>query len=98
MTGDLAFDGRPEEYAVIAEEFARLSMPVLAVPGNHDARQTFRPALVPRFCPTPDPEFLHFAVPVGEVLLVGLDTLVPGQDGGALCSRRLWAGAVRHDG
>lgn len=89
VTGDLAYDGRPEEYAVVAEELGRLPMPVLAIPGNHDARGPFRAALAPRFCPSDDPEFLHFAVPLGETWLVALDSLVPGADGGALCPRRL---------
>lgn len=89
VTGDLTYDGRPEEYAVVAEELARLPIPVYAIPGNHDARGPFREALVPRFCPTTDDTFLHFAVPLGETLLVALDTLVPGRDGGALCAERL---------
>lgn len=89
VTGDLAYDGKAEEYAVVAEELGRLPMPVYAIPGNHDAREPFRATLVPRFCPSEDPEFLHFAVPLAEVLLVGLDTLVPGEDGGALCPARL---------
>lgn len=89
VTGDLAYDGRAEEYAVIAEELARLPMPVFAIPGNHDARGPFREILAPRFCPTNDPHFLQFAVPLGECLLVGLDTLTPGQDGGSLCATRL---------
>lgn len=89
LTGDLAYDGRPEEYAVIARELARLPMRVIAIPGNHDARGPFRDALVPRFCPTEDPLFLQVAVDLGELVLVGLDTLVPGEDGGALCAKRL---------
>lgn len=89
VTGDLAFDGRPEEYAVVAEELGRLPMPTLAIPGNHDARGPFRAALVPRFCPSEDPRFLHWAVDLGEVRLIGLDTLVEGQDHGELCAQRL---------
>ncbi len=89
VTGDLAFDGRPEEYAVIAEELARLPVPVLAIPGNHDARGPFRAALVPRLCPSPDPVFLHWAVDLGPLRVIGLDTLVEGSDHGELCPRRL---------
>lgn len=89
LTGDLAYDGRPEDYALIARELARLPMKVIAIPGNHDARGPFREALVPRFCPTEDAEFLQVAVELGEVVLVALDTLVPGEDGGALCAKRL---------
>lgn len=89
VTGDLAYDGRAEEYAVVAEELGRLAMPVLAIPGNHDARAPFRAALVPRFCPTDDALFLHWAVDLGEVRLIGLDTLVEGGEHGELCARRL---------
>lgn len=89
VTGDLAFDGRPEEYAVVAEELARLPMPVLAIPGNHDARDPFRAVLVPQACPSADPQFLHWAVDVGGVRVIGLDTLVEGSHHGELCADRL---------
>ncbi|MCS6879048.1 MAG: phosphodiesterase [Geminicoccaceae bacterium] len=89
LTGDLACDGRPEEYAQIARELERLPMPVFAIPGNHDERGAFRAHLVPRFCPTEDPTFLQFAVELDDLVLIGLDTLVEGSEGGALCARRL---------
>lgn len=89
VTGDLAYDGGTEEYEVVAAELGRLPMPVLALPGNHDARGPFREILGRRFCPSEDPQFLHFTYEFPETTLIGLDTLVPGADGGALCSARL---------
>lgn len=89
LTGDLAYEGQQEEYEVVARELARLPMPVFAIPGNHDRRAPFRALLVPRFCPSEDPAFLHFAVELGDVLLIGLDTLAEAHEGGELCSARL---------
>jgi 3',5'-cyclic AMP phosphodiesterase CpdA len=45
VTGDLTADGRPEEYAQVAELIATSRHPVLTCPGNHDARQAYRAGL-----------------------------------------------------
>lgn len=89
VTGDLAYDGRAEEYEVVARELGRLSVPVFAIPGNHDAREPFRAVLGRRFCPADDPVFLQFSYELGETVLIGLDTLLPGSDAGTLCPARL---------
>ena len=41
-TGDLADFGLPEEYAHLKAILAPLEVPILAVPGNHDAREPMR--------------------------------------------------------
>jgi len=89
VTGDLVYEGHKEEYEVVAHELARLSVPVFALPGNHDAREPFRAVLGPRFCPAEDAVFLHFSYELGETVLIGLDTLLPGSHGGVLCPARL---------
>src|SRR5215472_4347670 len=38
LTGDLVESGKPEEYAHLHSLLAPLRMPLLAIPGNHDAR------------------------------------------------------------
>ncbi|MDR0622363.1 MAG: metallophosphoesterase [Deltaproteobacteria bacterium] len=83
MTGDLADLGEPEAYAFIARLFARWSIPVLALPGNHDARGPFLRLLGP-FCPTPRPDNLSFAFRLGPLNLIMLDDVLEGQHGGHL--------------
>jgi len=38
VTGDIAQDGKPQEYERAQRALARLSMPVVCIPGNHDRR------------------------------------------------------------
>jgi 3',5'-cyclic-AMP phosphodiesterase len=44
ITGDLVEGGEPEEYAHLRVLLAPLRMPVLVIPGNHDARESLRGA------------------------------------------------------
>ncbi|MEO5364052.1 MAG: phosphodiesterase [Magnetococcus sp. DMHC-8] len=45
ITGDLSQDGTPESYERAEQLFARLGMPVYAVPGNHDRLVCMQTAL-----------------------------------------------------
>jgi 3',5'-cyclic AMP phosphodiesterase CpdA len=42
VTGDIADHGRPGEYEIAADAFARLPVPVYVCPGNHDFDAPFR--------------------------------------------------------
>jgi Icc protein len=93
-TGDLTDLGLPDEYAHLKEILAPLTAPILAVPGNHDEREAMRAAFAAEGY-LPVQGFLHYAVERGPLRLVGLDTVVPGQGGGALCAERLgWLDAT----
>jgi 3',5'-cyclic AMP phosphodiesterase CpdA len=83
VTGDLTDCGLDEEYQIVRELFARLPMPVYAVPGNHDRREPFRRALRDQGF-LPETGFLNFAVTCGPVRIVGLDSLVADESHGAL--------------
>lgn len=83
ITGDLTDCGLDEEYAIVKELISRLPFPVYAVPGNHDRREPFRQAFAASGY-LPDDGPLNFAVACGPVRIVGLDSLVPGESGGAL--------------
>ena len=73
---------------------APLRTPILAIPGNHDAREAMREALAAEGY-LPAHGFLHYAVEQGPLRFVGLDTLVPGQGGGELGAERLaWLDAT----
>ena len=88
VTGDLADDGKPESYAVLRERLAALDAPFYLIPGNHDRRQALVEAF-PDHAYLPKTGFLHYAIEDYVVRLIALDTLVEGQDGGALCEERL---------
>lgn len=95
FTGDMAEFGRPRDYATIAAALAPLSMPVLAVPGNHDdplAARAALPACMPVDVDAPAGTCcLH--VRQGGLHLVGLDTVVPGQSHGEIGEAQLqWLG------
>ena len=89
VTGDLADKGVAAEYALVREELARLSLPTYVIPGNHDRREPLRAAFAgDGYLPTDGP-FLHYALDLGPIRLIALDSLVEGQPHGELCALRL---------
>lgn len=88
LTGDLVDLGLPEEYRHLRQILAPLEIPLLALPGNHDCRETMREAFAgDGYLPTSG--FLQFVVDRFPLRLVALDTLLPGEGGGDLCPERL---------
>lgn len=88
-TGDLTQDGLPEDYALLRSAFDRLAMPVYVIPGNHDNRTHLRAAFADRGYLPETGEFLHYAVDRHPLRLIGLDTVIPDNVGGQMCSARL---------
>ena len=88
ITGDLVDKGEPAEYDHLRRLLAPLKMPVFVIPGNHDAREPMRAAFGEAGY-LPSAGFLQYVVDDYPVRLVALDTLVPGEGGGELCSDRL---------
>jgi 3',5'-cyclic AMP phosphodiesterase CpdA len=90
ISGDLVDAGSVVEYERLSELLARLPMPVLLVPGNHDDRDNMR--IVFRDHPgiTGD-GFWQFALKYEQwpVRIVGLDTVISGGSAGTLCEDRL---------
>lgn len=86
LTGDLTERGSAAEYAVVADALAPLSMPVYAVPGNHDDPKVARDALTRCMPVAPDaPEgACCYHLRHGDLHLVALDTVVPKRSHGAL--------------
>lgn len=89
VSGDLTDLGLEEEYRLVRRQLDRLPMPVHVVPGNHDRRETMRAAFADRPELATDPVFLHYAVDLGDLRLVALDTVVAGESHGELCPARL---------
>lgn len=83
ITGDLSDDGSAESYSLAREELDRLDLPLLVIPGNHDARETMRAAFAD-LPVIPDFGLIDWSAEVDDTLVVGLDTLVEGQGGGRL--------------
>jgi 3',5'-cyclic AMP phosphodiesterase CpdA len=76
LSGDLVDDGWAEGYAAVELELRYLPCPCLAIPGNGDAKPLLRSTL-PEAVRTDDGP-LHFAVPLDDLVLVGLDVTVDG--------------------
>ena len=74
LSGDLAEHADPREYERVRELLAPLSMPVHAIPGNHD---------------DPEAVTAWYAADCGQLRLVACDSTVPGSDGGAFGPDRL---------
>jgi 3',5'-cyclic AMP phosphodiesterase CpdA len=89
LTGDLVDLGRTEEYAYLRNLLAPLRPPLLVIPGNHDERAAMRAAFSGDGY-LPADGFLHYAIDDRFPLrIVGLDTLVPQEGRGELCTERL---------
>ena len=71
VSGDLADNGDPREYARVRELLAPLPMPYHVLPGNHDNV----PALEAEFGPA------EYAVDAGDLRLVAVDSTIPGGPG-----------------
>jgi 3',5'-cyclic-AMP phosphodiesterase len=88
VTGDLVEGGEPAEYAHLRALLTPLRMPIFAIPGNHDAREPMREAFIGDGY-LPAKGFLNYVIEDYPLRMIGLDTLIPGEGGGLLCSDRL---------
>jgi len=88
-TGDLVDAGTEAEYRLLRELLAPLPMPLYLLPGNHDGREALRAVFDDHAYLRQWEPFVQYAIDEHPLRLVALDTLIPGQGGGALCDRRL---------
>lgn len=94
VTGDLVEAGAPAEYARLRALLAPLGAALYLLPGNHDDPAVLRAACAdqPWMAPPSDPAlaaYVLYAVTIGGLRLVALDTVVAGAPHGALCESRL---------
>jgi 3',5'-cyclic-AMP phosphodiesterase len=101
LTGDLADNGLPAEYARLHALLSPLPMPVFPMPGNHDDRAVLRTVFSDHLAVAAargdgDPQApFQYAVEVDGVRLVCCDTIVPGKTRGQLDAERLdWLDAT----
>jgi 3',5'-cyclic AMP phosphodiesterase CpdA len=86
VTGDLAEHGATEEYAELRVALSSTGIPFHVLPGNHDDRERMRAAFG---LPGEGAQPIEYAVDLGPVTLVVLDTTIPSEDGGELGEQRL---------
>jgi 3',5'-cyclic-AMP phosphodiesterase len=86
ISGDLADHAADAEYEQVRELVARLGAPVYPLPGNHDDRQALRRHFD---VPGADGQPVQYAVDLGPLRLVVLDSTRPGEDPGRLDADRL---------
>lgn len=88
ITGDLVNDGRPNQYEHLRVLLAALDVPLYLMPGNHDVRAALR-AEFPEHRELGRGPTCDFAINIGALRLVGLDTVVEGEAGGNLSASQL---------
>jgi len=93
ITGDLVDAGSPAEYETLRDLLSGLSIPYVLMPGNHDERGNLRRAFADHRYMT-EGEFIQYTIEDLPLLIVALDTVIPGEAGGRLCQSRLdWLAA-----
>ena len=83
VSGDLSDDGTAESYQFVREQLDRLGLPLLVLPGNHDARDALRSAFADLRV-MPGSGRIDWVADVGDTRIIGLDSLIEGQTGGRL--------------
>jgi 3',5'-cyclic AMP phosphodiesterase CpdA len=89
MTGDLVDQGDAQQYEHLKALLAPLEIPYFMLVGNHDERATLRAAFPEREELASGGEFVQYAVDVGALRIIALDSMMPGQSAGNLCDARL---------
>jgi 3',5'-cyclic AMP phosphodiesterase CpdA len=86
VSGDLTAAGGEADSLLARRLLDRLEVPVHVLPGNHDLRASLRGAFE---LPGEGEEPIDYSVEVGELRLVVLDSIVPGEDCGAIGAEQL---------
>lgn len=89
VTGDLVDRGLADEYEHLKTLLATLEIPYWLLIGNHDERAALREAFPDRAELRAGGDFVQYAVDIGPLRLIALDSMEPGQSAGTLCAARL---------
>lgn len=87
-TGDVAHNGRPNEYAAALEILAKASSPVFVLAGNRDDRKNLRQAFSSEGYLNRDSEFIEYAIDDFPTKLVMVDTVSADSNKGDFCQKR----------
>jgi 3',5'-cyclic AMP phosphodiesterase CpdA len=88
LTGDAIETGGQEAYQYLKEILQPLTIPLYIIPGNHDDREELRIAFATKPY-MPQKGFVQYVIDDYPVRLIGLDTHVPNENYGLLCTNRL---------
>jgi 3',5'-cyclic AMP phosphodiesterase CpdA len=88
ITGDLTDFGHEEEYRHLKALLAPLEIPYYLLVGNHDERAALRRVFAERD-ELQHGEFVQYALDLGPLRVLALDSQIPGTSGGTLCEARL---------
>ncbi len=83
LTGDITDRGTVEEFDHARELLAPLRLPLIALPGNHDRRESFRDAFAAHMN-LPESGHLSYAEDKYPLRLIMIDDTVPGQPHGEI--------------
>jgi 3',5'-cyclic-AMP phosphodiesterase len=86
VSGDLTAAGSEADSVMARRLLDRLEAPVHVLPGNHDLRASLRRAFE---LPGEGEEPIDYSIDVGELRLIVLDSIVPGEDRGAVDAEQL---------
>jgi 3',5'-cyclic AMP phosphodiesterase CpdA len=90
VSGDLVDSGKPAQYQHLRSLLAPLASPVYLLPGNHDDRGALRAAFPDHgYLRDARRAYLHYAVALGDLRLVVLDTSVAGATHGEIDAAQL---------
>lgn len=99
ITGDIVDLGLPEEYALARAALAKLTIPVLLLPGNHDARGPMQEALGPYLGAVLSPDCLAYVEDRFALRVIMLDSVIPLRGEGRLGPSQLaWLERMLADG
>ncbi|MGB6507678.1 MAG: metallophosphoesterase [Xanthobacteraceae bacterium] len=87
-TGDIAHNGRLDEYAQAAAILAKARRPVYVLAGNKDDRANLRAAFAAGGYLDPDSGFIDYAIEDLPVRLIAVDTLNTHSNKGDFCAAR----------
>jgi Icc protein len=88
-TGDLTESGKPAEYERLRLHLQKLSPPWRILPGNHDDRNALRRVFHDQAYLFENTAHISYAVDLGAVRVLALDSTAPGKAAGYLDAERL---------
>ena len=89
VTGDVSDDGSMESYLSAYEKLSKLNVPILVIPGNHDLRDPMRKVFHENVQFSKNSSQFDWVFEIDETLIIGLDTLVEGENFGFLEEKSL---------